>query len=92
MTAKPRKKDARSRDLTTPEKLARMIASGDYRLALRKRFLRPPLVILERRDVRQHTKDLGGSGHYDFWTTTRWEPATVTYDERPKVEDLHIAT
>ena len=41
--------------------------------------------------VRQHCKDLGGSGHYDFWNTTHWEPATVTYDERPKVEDLHIA-
>lgn len=92
MNTKPRKKDASTlRELPAPEKLARMIASGNYRLALCKRFLRSPLVVLEKRVVREHSRDLGGSGHYDFWTTTHWEPATVTYDDRPRVEGLPIA-
>ena len=90
MNAKPRKRDAAQlRELPAPEKLARMIASGNYRLALRKRFLRSPLVILEKRVIREHGAYNGLD--VDVWKSTHWEPATVTYDERPKVEDLPIA-
>lgn len=88
--ATPRKKEtAKLKELPAPEKLARMIASGNYRLALRKRFMRAPLVILEKRVTRHHGRSYG----YDIeeWTTTHWEPATVSYDGRPKVEDLPIA-
>jgi len=92
MTSSRKKDTAKLKELPAPEKLARMIESGNYRLALRKRFLRAPLVILEKRVVRNHMKDLNGSGYYDEWTTTHWEPATVSYDDRPKVEDLPIAT
>ena len=92
MTSKPRKKDAAVlKELPAPEKLARMIASGNYRLALRKRFLRSPLVVLEKRVLKQRGVYNGLDGH-DVYTSSHWEPATVTYDDRPKVEDLPIAT
>lgn len=91
MTRTPRKKDAaRLKELPAPEKLARMIASGNYRLALRRRFMRAPLVILEKR-VLTYPGGFIGLDLRNVPTKTRWVPATVTHSEYAKVEDLPIA-
>ena len=46
-----------------------------YRLRVKKRFLRSPLIILEEKITQHHERDLGGSGFFDEWTTERWVPA-----------------
>lgn len=91
MNKPTRKKDtAKLKELPAPEKLARMIASGNYRLALRKRFLRSPLVILEKR-VLMYPGGFIGLDLSNVPTKTHWVPATVTHSRYAKVEDLPIA-
>ena len=52
-----------------------MIESGEYRLAIKKRFLRAPLIVLERRITVQRGYWNGFS--YDDIVSHRWIPVTV---------------
>lgn len=52
------------------------LAEAGYRLRAKRRFLRSPITIIERREVRNHCRDLAGSGHYDEWQTEHWVPAS----------------
>lgn len=52
-----------------------VIDGENYRLRLKRRFLRKPLIILEKRVERHHSSTDGRN--FDDWTTSHWVPADV---------------
>lgn len=79
-------RDARALDQTV---LISMIESGNYRLEIRKRFLRSAVIVLEERITRK-TQNAGALNGIALLET--WRPATFSISRRAKVGDLVLSS
>lgn len=54
-----------------------MTLTGKTRHRVHKPLFGTALLVLQVEYTRDHSRDLYGSGYYDYWTTSHWRDATL---------------